>query len=217
MPLHGQGGLYLTMAKDPAFLFYSNDYIGGTMGFTLEMHGAYLLTLLFQFNSGHFTENQIKLIIGDNWNLIKHKFLIDNDGFFYNTRLDEVKEKRIKYSESRRNNRKHMKNICKTYVKHMGNGNGNRNKDLKDKEKKDPVKKSIFIPPTEQEFFAYCKKEGLRKDVTDRAWKYYTELKWHDSQDKPIKSWKAKLQAVWVKEENKERHPVSTHPFEGYK
>jgi len=38
------------MAKDPAFLFYPNDYIGGTMGMTFEEKGAYIELLMLQFN-----------------------------------------------------------------------------------------------------------------------------------------------------------------------
>ena len=43
------------MSKDPAFLFYVNDYLGDTMNFSLEQHGAYLKLMLFEFNSGAFT------------------------------------------------------------------------------------------------------------------------------------------------------------------
>ena len=45
------------MGKDPAFLFYPNDYIGGTMGMTFEEKGAYMDVLMMQFNRGHMTEH----------------------------------------------------------------------------------------------------------------------------------------------------------------
>ena len=34
------------MAKDPAFLFYPGDWIGGTMGMTFEEKGAYMEILM---------------------------------------------------------------------------------------------------------------------------------------------------------------------------
>ena len=51
------------MAKDPAFLFYPNDYMGGTLGMTLEEKGAYMELLILQFNKGHFTIDQAKKLL----------------------------------------------------------------------------------------------------------------------------------------------------------
>jgi len=57
------------------------------------------------------------------------KFEQDEEGY-YNKRMRDEFDKRKSYSESRRNNRKgktkkHMKNISKTYDKHMENENEN--------------------------------------------------------------------------------------------
>jgi len=91
------------MSKDPAFLFYPNDYLGGTMGFSVDQHGLYILALIFQFNNGHFTEIQINAILNNRFSEIKHKFQTDGKTF-WNDRLDSEKEKRCKYVESRKNN-----------------------------------------------------------------------------------------------------------------
>ena len=91
------------MSKDPAFLFYPNDYLGGTMGFSVDQHGLYILALIFQFNNGHFTEIQINAILNNRFSEIKHKFQTDGKTF-WNKRLDSEKEKRCKYVESRKNN-----------------------------------------------------------------------------------------------------------------
>jgi uncharacterized protein YdaU (DUF1376 family) len=92
------------MGKDPAFLFYPSDYIGGTMGMTFEEKGAYMELLMMQFNRGHMTERMIGQTIGQLWDNIKVKFQQDENGLWYNKRLDEEKEKRQKFTESRRNN-----------------------------------------------------------------------------------------------------------------
>jgi uncharacterized protein YdaU (DUF1376 family) len=127
------------MAKDPAFLFYPNDYLGGTMGYTHVLHGAYILCLIYQFQNGHFTEDQILPIAGESWNIIRCKFTKDECGCFYNQRLDSEINKRAEYSRSRSENQKkrwEKRNICNTHVIHMGNGNGNGNRDIKTSEDK---------------------------------------------------------------------------------
>ena len=75
------------MAKDPAFLFYPNDWIGGTMGMTFEEKGAYMELLMLQFNRGHMTEHMIGLTIGQMFGRIKDKFIQDKEGLWYNDRL----------------------------------------------------------------------------------------------------------------------------------
>ena len=45
------------MAKDPAFLFYPNDWLGGTIGMSFEEKGAYMELLIAQFNLGHMTSH----------------------------------------------------------------------------------------------------------------------------------------------------------------
>jgi len=96
------------MGQDPAFLFYPSDFLGGTLSFTLEEKGAYLMLLILQFNEGRFDENQAKIVLGDAfpkvWEKIRKKFTF-RQGFYWNNRLDIEKEKRAKFCKSRRDNR----------------------------------------------------------------------------------------------------------------
>lgn len=92
------------MAKDPAFLFYPNDWIGGTMGMTFEEKGAYMEILMLQFNRGHMTSHMIGQTVGQLWDKIKDKFRQDSEGLWYNSRLEEEKTKRKKFTLSRNNN-----------------------------------------------------------------------------------------------------------------
>lgn len=79
------------MAKDPAFLFYPNDYMGGTLGMTLEEKGAYMELLILQFNKGHFTIEQAKKLLNGSferlWDVVKEKFKEDETHGFFNERL----------------------------------------------------------------------------------------------------------------------------------
>ena len=129
--------------SDPAFLFYPNDYLGGTLGMTFEEKGAYIELLMMQFNLGHLQESKILKMLGsssDLWESIKLKFVIDENGLYYNKRLEYEQIKRRKYSESRRNNKSgknqysksgHMLGHMTTHMLgHMENENENRNKDI---------------------------------------------------------------------------------------
>jgi uncharacterized phage protein (TIGR02220 family) len=122
------------MAKDPAFLFYPNDYLGGTMGMTFEEKGAYIELLCLQFNRGHMTSHMIGHMVGQLWDNIKDKFVIDEQGKYYNIRLDEEKEKRSNFTKSRHNNllgknqyTKKSNNNDGHMTSHMENENENEN------------------------------------------------------------------------------------------
>lgn len=63
-----------------------------------------------------------------------------------------------------------------------------------------------FVPPSYEEFEEYCKENGYG-NIADRAFKGYSlsDPPWHDSQGKPVRSWKTKLHHVWFREENKDK------------
>jgi uncharacterized protein YdaU (DUF1376 family) len=121
------------MAKDPAFLFYPGDWLGGTMGMTLEQKGAYLELLILQFNNGKFTKAQAKQVLSIcfdvAWPMLELKFSTDGN-FFWNQRLGEEIEKRKNYTNSRRINALSSKDK-KHMHKHMENENENENESKK--------------------------------------------------------------------------------------
>lgn len=99
-----KAGSFFDMAKDPAFLFYPNDYIGGTMGMTFEEKGAYIELLMMQFNRGHMTSHMIGQTVGQLWDKLQDKFIQDDEGLWYNERLQDEQIARQKFTNSRRNN-----------------------------------------------------------------------------------------------------------------
>jgi ribosomal protein S18 len=105
------------MGKDPALLFYSGDFLVGTFTMTMEQRGRYITLLCLQHQQGYLTEDNLKENLQDTDVTVFNKFEKSADGNYYNLRLKEEAERRKTYSESRRNNR--MKNISKSYVKHM--------------------------------------------------------------------------------------------------
>lgn len=135
------GYFFYTMAKDPAFLFYTNDFSSGTQFFTDEQLGKFLRLLMAQHQHGHLSEKQVLIICkshNEDTQEILRKFEKDEDGFFYNLRLENEINKRKDFSKSRSDNRlgkiKPKKKTSKSYVKHMENENKdvNRNKEKKE-------------------------------------------------------------------------------------
>jgi len=141
--------------KDPAFLFYSSDFLTGTMLLNMEQRGKYITLLCLQHNKGKLSEKDMMHICGSYDEDIFGKFQRDADGYFFNERLSTEIQKRKSYSESRRNNRtkKDVSNISSSYDKHMENINENINEniDIDVSEKKIRTKK--FVKPEEHEVY----------------------------------------------------------------
>ena len=103
------------MSKDPAFLFYTQDFYTGTVFMTDEQVGKYIRLLCLQHQTGHLEEKHMINICKTYDVDIFSKFIRDSEGKYYNERLDNEINRRSKYSESRRENRTSKK----TYDKHM--------------------------------------------------------------------------------------------------
>ena len=116
--------------KDPAFLFYSSDFLTGTMFMSDSQLGKYIKILCTQHQKGHLSEKDMLKICKRYDKDIFEKFVKDEDGKYYNIRLEKEITKRREYSKSRSDNRKNkisFENICFSYVKHMENENENIN------------------------------------------------------------------------------------------
>jgi hypothetical protein len=97
-------GLFICMGKDPAFLFYSSDFLNGVADLTMEERGQYITLLCLQHQKGSLTQKTIRLSVGSVSVDVMSKFTKDQDGNFYQQRLREEIEKRANFTESRRNN-----------------------------------------------------------------------------------------------------------------
>lgn len=112
--------------KDPAVLFYPSDFLSSTILWSDAEIGMYIKLLCLQFLQDGVSEDDLDTVCGDN-KKVRSKFPICEDGMYRNPRMTEEKDKRTKFSESRRNNinkrynKNHINNICDTSVKHMNN------------------------------------------------------------------------------------------------
>lgn len=114
------------MAKDPAFLFYSADFMIGIVYMTNEQVGKYIKLLCLQHqNGGPLTNDEMMFVCGSFDKKIFDKFIKTDDDRYFNERLSQEIDKRKKYSESRQSNRlsksnnDELSNICQTYDKDM--------------------------------------------------------------------------------------------------
>jgi uncharacterized protein YdaU (DUF1376 family) len=95
------------MAKDPAVLFYIQDFLIGVSFLTPLQKGHYITLLCHQQQSetGSLREDHIKTLMGKDfvkqWPAIKAKFKQDENGF-YNERMRKEVDRRKQYSEKQR-------------------------------------------------------------------------------------------------------------------
>ena len=82
--------------KNPAVLFYTSDFITGTLFMSNEEVGAYIRLLCMQHQKGHLSIEEIKQICRNDNILdpILIHFKKDDKGCYFNERMDIEKEKR---------------------------------------------------------------------------------------------------------------------------
>ena len=121
------------MSKDPATLWYFNDWQGGTATMSRFLKGCYMDLLHAQFNTGRLTLEEIRTVLGSDfgqaWPTLQKKFTVDETGKYFNERLEQEKTKRREYSRSRKKNLQgkgtDSSNMPPHMVLHMEDVNGN--------------------------------------------------------------------------------------------
>lgn len=113
------------MGKDPAFLFYSQDFITGTMFMPNEQIGIYIKLLCAQHQHGGFIEKDVFNDMTEGFDALRKKF-IETDSGFYNERLmNEMQKRKIKSTnlsvnaKKRWAKEKHHKSNAIASKKHM--------------------------------------------------------------------------------------------------
>ena len=191
------------MAKDPAFLFYPSDFTIGTQLLTNDQVGMYIRLLCLHFDIGRLTEKQMLFICKTYDEEVFSKFDKDENSLYYNSRLELEKERRNKYCNSRRTNKLSQK----TYDEHMEDENENENINKTNTKKK---AKKEFNPPTLDEVVAFFIENGSNKAKGLEAYKYYTDMEWHDRNGTKIQRWKGKIRAAkWLESDNKEKNTIN--------
>ena len=68
---------------------------------------------------------------------------------------------------------------------------------------KKAVKKG-FVAPSVQEVIEFFKSKGYNEIGAKKAFEYYSVADWTDRDGKPVKNWKQKMLANWLKDEYKQ-------------
>ena len=212
--------------KDPAFLFYSNDFLSGTMLMTDEEVGKYIRLLCLQHQKGHLKEKDLLSICKGHNEEIFSKFKKDEEGNYFNERLESEANKRKAYSESRRNNRKKktyeedMKNICNSYEEHMENENvnininnnkNNRKRGSKGKKEEEKIHFAEFVSMTNAEYDKLVSTYG--KEFADQC---ITDL--DNYKGSSGKKYKSDYRAIlsWVVDKVKAKQPQKNNAMEEF-
>lgn len=183
------------MAKDPAFLFFPNDWTGGTGLLTRHLKGCYIDLLIAQFNHGHLSLENIRTVLGtdfSSWNTLQKKFAQDATGNFFNERLETEMTKRAEFTKKQRENgskggrpKNPPNNPTETQTltnKEGGNRIGIGNSDFGKSENLLPPSQAMIEDAFTENGLTREQGEEFFKEVEGRAgwekinnWKIYTE------------------------------------------
>jgi len=108
--------------KPPAFQFYPDDFLGGTMHFSDAETGLYIRLLCVQWSTGGLPDSDAELASygkGETQIVrVRSKFSKCDDGLLRNERLEIEREKQEAYRLSRSINGKQGGRPCKPHGKH---------------------------------------------------------------------------------------------------
>lgn len=206
------------MEKDPAVLFYTADFLASTTLWNNEEIGMYIKLLCLQHLQDGLSRDDIDTVCGD-CSKVRDKFKFCDDGLYRNQRMAKEKEKRAKFSESRRANAlkrfstanvEHMQSTCKAYAEHMGNENinENKNKSINENINNDQQEKEEPEEPKEKKLSAIEKRFNIfweaypKKASKIYAFKCFEKLKVSDELlDRMIKAISEQKRSVeWTKD-----------------
>lgn len=87
--------------KNPAFQFYVQDFIHGTLSFTAEETGAYILLLCRQWDKGFVEENDVEVIAKLSKEKLEKVFkkFSNKNGRLTNKRMAEIRKERDEFSK----------------------------------------------------------------------------------------------------------------------
>ena len=200
------------MSKDPAVLLYTSDFLSGCQDLTMVERGQFITLLCLQHQKGYLTAKIIKLTCGDNVSEdVLERFNIDENGNYFNKRMDSEIKKRKSNSEKQSKRAKDYWAKVKqkkeettsvdsstAYATALPLENENENENEIINRNRNKNKSNI---PTKEEFLEYASViyKQLEKDFEPFKFpllaKYTTWIDngWKNGHNKPIKNWKNTL------------------------
>jgi uncharacterized protein YdaU (DUF1376 family) len=190
--------------KAPAFQFYADDFLAGTITMTNEERGAYIALLCIQWSKEALTENDFQRVCAGmpphSQRICQSKFQIDADGNYRNQRLETEREKQIQYRKKQTDNANKrwlgnatayatalpadMPNACSPSPSPTPN---NKEESIAPKSQR-----STFVVPSVEEIESECARIGLAVSEASKFANYYESKGWIVGKTK-MKSWKSAL------------------------
>jgi len=94
------------MAEKPAFLFYAQDFLVGTLALPMDDRGKYITLLCYMHEHGRMTPDMVMQLIGEVSKPLRTKFKTDEAGLWFNERLEKEIKERQRFIESKQRNGK---------------------------------------------------------------------------------------------------------------
>lgn len=175
--------------KDPAFLFYTSDFITGTMFMSNEEVGIYIRLLCAQHQQGGLiSKTAFNQLVKDS-EILRTKFIEVEEGFFNERLMKEMERRSIKSSNLSDNAKirwkKQKEKLCKSNAiaseLHMPTVNENEDVII--------TKNKSFIIPQIKEILEYCQERKNNVDA-QKFFDFYESKGWMVGKNK-MKDWKA--------------------------
>lgn len=208
--------------KDPAVNWYFSNYYTSTRLMTQAERGAYMDVLAYLFEHGHLDHTQVlQACEGQTYPRVFAKLTIDENGLYFNRRLDKEMAKRKKNLDSR------LKNLARYIEEPPLKGKGKK-EETPEKASESPVDEAStpnaevipkepsqstgrFKPPTVEEVAGYCKERNNSIDPI-AFMNHYETVGWRygNGTGKPVKDWKACVR-TWEDKRKKESTGIGEH------
>ena len=196
--------------KPPAFQFYADDFLGGTLNFTDAEVGLYIRLLCVQWSSGGLVDDDFELESygkgATSVKRVKSKFKKCEDGLLRNPRLEAERIKQEAYRASRSNNGKHGGRPNKPHENHMlsqtkAQESSPSPSPIVEREREASLPE---IPPmSRKDYDSLCQMRGVPSECAEWFWNTHDARNWTDATGQIIrkvepvllnafKNWRAK-------------------------
>ena len=179
----------MSQTKAPAFQFYAQDFLTGTLDMTMEEKGIYITLLSIQWSKGEIPKERLGLLIHREWDgvpdMVKKKFT-DLGNTVINERLHLEKEKQDEFREKQRLNGKKGGRPKKNKTQSKPKDKPNKSSSIEDRSKKIEVRKKKKEIEVELPFAS---------EIFSETWDTFLKMKWdaHKFRYKSIASMKRQL------------------------
>lgn len=204
------------MSKDPAFLMYSKDWLTGTQFMSMEERGMYVTLIMAQHQNGHLDTKRVGFLLGLSWDMVsdivKEKFKVDENGFIFNTRLEEEREKRAAYLSKQAENGRKGGRPKKPKQNPDHNPNTNPEESIKGNAIANPLiieQSEKFYKPNEREVILFFDEKGYTEKLAKHFFAHYNARGWCDTNMNPVEFWKVTAHR-WFDDKEKKGEKTKT-------